>query len=177
MPAASFCLRHSARGMRVVSTSVAWARSAPTVASSLGVCANGSQSKNRQAFSQVILWISSSRAARVLELLPGELGRLRPRRVGVGVVALPGDDVDADAVAQQQAGRVGDVAGEDVLAEHLGRQLAAEVVAVVQPGLVLEVAVDAVEVEGDPADAALGQRDLEVGELRAASGRTAGPAR
>ena len=28
----------------------------------------------------------------------------------------------------------------------------------------------AVEVEGDPADAALGQRDLEVGELRAASG-------
>src|SRR3954454_7456154 len=32
-------------------------------------------------------------APRVLELLPGELGRLRPRRVGVGVVALPGDDV------------------------------------------------------------------------------------
>ena len=51
-----------------------------------------------------------------------------------------------------------------MVAEHLGRQLAAEVVAVVQPRLVLEVAVDAVEVERDPADAALGQRDLEVGE-------------
>ena len=103
MPAASFCFFHSARDMRVVSTSVARARSAPTVASSFGVCSNGSQSKNRQAFSQVILWISSSVHAGVLELLPGELGRLRPRRVGVGVVALPGDDVDADAVAQQQA--------------------------------------------------------------------------
>src|SRR3546814_14866182 len=31
--------------------------------------------------------------------------------------------------------------------------------------LVLEVAVDAVEVEGDPADPALGQCDLELGEL------------
>ena len=41
--------------------------------------------------------------------------------------------------------------------------LPAEVV--VDPRLVLEVAVDAVEVERDPADAALGQRDLEVGEL------------
>lgn len=36
------------------------ARSAPTVASSRAVWANGSQSKKRQAFSQVILWISSS---------------------------------------------------------------------------------------------------------------------
>ena len=52
-----------------------------------------------------------------------------------------------------------------MLAEHLGRQLAAEVVAVVEPALVLEVAVDPVEVERDPPDAALGQRHLEVGEL------------
>src|SRR5260221_12192991 len=35
----------------------------------------------------------------VLELLPGELRRVRPRRVRVGVVALPGDDVRADPVA------------------------------------------------------------------------------
>ena len=62
-------------------------------------------------------------------------------------------------------GRVGDVAGQDVLTEHLGGQLAPEVVAAVQPALVLEVPVDAVEVEGDPADAALGQRHPEVGEL------------
>ena len=42
------------------STSVARARSAPTVAWSRLVCWNGSQSKKRQAFSQVILWISSA---------------------------------------------------------------------------------------------------------------------
>ena len=60
MPAASLRLRHSSSGMRVVSTSVARARSAPTVACSFGVCSNGSQSKKRQAFSHVILWISSS---------------------------------------------------------------------------------------------------------------------
>jgi len=46
--------------MRVVSTSCANARSAPTVACSLGVCANGSQSKKRQEFSQVILSIYSA---------------------------------------------------------------------------------------------------------------------
>src|SRR4051812_26283427 len=43
-------------------------------------------------------------AAGVLELLPGELRRLRPCRVGVRVVALPRDDVDPDAVTQQQPG-------------------------------------------------------------------------
>ena len=50
MPAASLRAFHSARGWRVVSTSVAMARRAPTVACSSAVCANGSQSKNRQAF-------------------------------------------------------------------------------------------------------------------------------
>src|SRR5580700_9890309 len=98
----------------------------------------------------------------LLELAPGELGRPRPRRVGMGVVALPRDVVDADPIAQQQARGVGEVAGEDVVAEGLRRELAAEVA--VQPLLVVEVAVDAVEVEGDPADPALGQRDLELGE-------------
>ena len=96
--------------------------------------ANGSQSKNRHGvlpgdLVDLVVGVHLG----VLELLPRELRRLRPRGVGVGVVALPGDDVDADAVAQQQAGRVGDVAGQDVLAEHLGRQLAAEVVAAVEP--------------------------------------------
>jgi hypothetical protein len=60
MPAASLRVRHSALDMRVVSTSVACARSAPTVAWSFGVCSKGSQSKNRAAFSHVILWISAS---------------------------------------------------------------------------------------------------------------------
>jgi hypothetical protein len=59
MPAASFCAFHFARDLRVVSTSVARARRAPTVASSRLVCSNGSQSKKRQAFSKVILSISS----------------------------------------------------------------------------------------------------------------------
>ena len=60
MPAASLRLRHSSRGIRVVSTPVARARRAPTVACTFGVCLKGSQPKNRQAFSQVILWISAS---------------------------------------------------------------------------------------------------------------------
>src|SRR5205814_8628733 len=56
------------------------------------------------------------------------------------------------------------VAREDVVAEHLRRQLAAEVVAAVQPRLVLEVTVDPVEVERDPADATFGERDPQLGE-------------
>ncbi len=80
----------------------------------------------------------------------------------MGVVALPGDGVDADAVAQLEPGRVGDVAGQDVVAEHIRRELAAEVV--VQPRLVAEVAVGPVQIEGDPADATLGEGDLEIRE-------------
>ena len=43
MPAASLRVRHSCRDMRATSTSLARARRAPTVASSLGVCTKGSQ--------------------------------------------------------------------------------------------------------------------------------------
>src|SRR3546814_4499994 len=82
----------------------------------------------------------------------------------VRVVALPGDEVDPDLVAELEARRIGDEARQDLLAEHVGGELAlAEAVA--DPGLVLEVPVDAVEVEGDPADPALRQRHLQVGEL------------
>ena len=42
-PSASLRLRHSTRDILVVSTSLARSRSAPTVACSFGVCANGSQ--------------------------------------------------------------------------------------------------------------------------------------
>src|SRR3546814_18543201 len=55
IPAASLRAFHSALGMRVVSTSLARLRSAPTLASSPFVCFNGSQSKKRQALSRVIL--------------------------------------------------------------------------------------------------------------------------
>ena len=51
-----------------------------------------------------------------------------------------------------------------MLAEDLGRQLAGEVLVVMQPRLVLVVPVDPVEVEGDPPDTALGEGDHEVGE-------------
>jgi hypothetical protein len=82
----------------------------------------------------------------------------------VGVVALPGDVVDADLVPQLHADGVGDEAGEEVLPEHLARQLVAEVLA--GPEVVHVVgAVDAVEEVGDPAGAALGQGDAQVGEL------------
>ena len=62
MPAFSLRSFQMVRDMRVTSTSAARARArkAPTVASSLAVCLNGSQSKKRHAFCQVILWISSS---------------------------------------------------------------------------------------------------------------------
>ena len=101
--------------------------------------------------------------ARGVQLGQHLLGRVGPEAVGVRVVALPGDDVDADLVAQLQRRRVGDVAGQRVLAEHVARQLVAEVAA--QPLLVGVVPVAAVEVERDPADAALGERELQVGEL------------
>src|SRR6202020_2276901 len=101
-------------------------------------------------------------ACGVLELLPGEFGGLWPRRVGVWVVALPRNDVDADSVAKLQPGRVGDVAGQDVVAEHVRGLLAPEII--LEPSLVLEVAIGTVQVEGDPADAALGEGDLEARE-------------
>ena len=109
----------------------------------------------------MILLMSVSSAPARIQLGEHLLGRVGPEAVGVRVVALPGDDVDPDVVAQLQRRRVGDVAGERVLAEHVARQLVAEVAA--QPPLVGVVPVAAVEVEGDPADAALGPRDLEVG--------------
>ena len=80
------------------------------------------------------------------------------------VVALPRDHVEADVVDQLEAGRVVDEARDDVLVEDLARELVAEVL--VRPRLVVLVGeVDAVEEVRDPADAALGERELQVGEL------------
>src|SRR5581483_9470436 len=78
-------------------------------------------------------------AARARELVRDELGRLGPRRVGVRVVALPRDHVEPDLVAQLEPRRVRDEAREEVLAEHVRRELAVAE-AVPDPGLVLEVA-------------------------------------
>src|SRR5947199_2891397 len=54
------------------------------------------------------------------------LGRPGPGRVGVRVVHLPADVVDADLVAQLNADRIGDEASEDVAAEDVARPLAPE---------------------------------------------------
>ena len=92
------------------------------------------------------------------------LGRERPRRVRVRVVALPHDVVQVEELAVRDAEPVVDEAREHVLVEDLARQPAAEVLA--GPGVVAAVAVvDALEEVRDPADAALRQRDLEVREL------------
>src|SRR3546814_1747770 len=63
-------------------------------------------------------------AAGVLELAPEQLRRLRPGGVGVRVVALPGDEVDPDLVAELEARRMGVEAGQDLLREHVGGGLA-----------------------------------------------------
>ena len=55
--------------------------------------------------------------AGALEFGKNLFGCIGPEAIRVRVVALPGDDVDADLVAQLQGGLVGDVAGQRVLAE------------------------------------------------------------
>src|SRR5271167_222521 len=96
---------------------------------------------------------------------PGELFRgCGPRRVGVWVIAFPGDVVDADVVSQFDANRIGDEAGEEAFAEHLAGQLGTEVLTGPQV-MHLVRAVDPVGEVRDPAGAALGQGEAQVGEL------------
>ena len=81
-----------------------------------------------------LTWVMASTSASVRSSsgssdLARVSGDMRPGRVGVGVVALPADRVDADPVAALEAGRVVDEAGDDALAEHLARQHVAEVLA------------------------------------------------
>src|SRR3954454_3031717 len=92
------------------------------------------------------------------------LRRVRPRRVGVGIVELPAHVVDPDAVAQLHPDGVVDEAREEVLAEDLARQLVAEVLS--GPEVVeLVRAVDALEEVGDPAGTPFRQRELDAREL------------
>src|SRR5437588_4454544 len=99
-----------------------------------------------------------------LQVLHSQLGGLRPRRVGVGVVALPGDVVQVQVMAVLHPEGVVDEAGDDLLVEDLRRQLSAEVL--VRPHVVVVVhVVDPLEEVRDPSDAAFGKGDLEVGKL------------
>ena len=115
------------------------------------------------AFSWVILFTSASGHA--VEVLHRHLRGLGPGGVGVGVVALPGDVVDVHVLgpARHPEGVV-DEAGDDPLAEHLTGQHVAEVLT--GPRLVVGVdVVDPLQEVRDPADAALRQRQPQVGEL------------
>ncbi|MCY1531176.1 hypothetical protein D9M68_663940 [compost metagenome] len=97
----------------------------------------------------------------VLEGVEQHVSGFRPDGIRVRVVAFVGDVVFADVLEVLQAEAVVDEAGLEVFAEHIARLLAAEVG--VGPGLVMLVdEVRALEEVGDPADAALGQGDLQV---------------
>ena len=77
------------------------------------------------------------------------------------------------SLRSRDADRVGDEAGQEVLAEHLAGQLAAEVLP--RPGRVhLVGAVEPLEEVRDPAGAALGQGDLDVREVLDHAGTRAG---
>src|SRR4029450_2415783 len=96
------------------------------------------------------------------ELLRERLGRVRPRRVGVRVIDLPRDRVDADLVPQLDAAAALPEARDDVLPEHVARDLAAEVLTG-PPVLLVIRAVDALEEVRDPTDGALREADLQPG--------------
>ncbi len=84
--------------------------------------------------------------------------RVRPRGVGVGVVALPHDPVDADVMAGLDAHALADEADPDVATEDVGRTHVVDTrpVAVTLPG-----AVGPLEGERHPADAALRHGELD----------------
>ena len=90
-------------------------------------CVGTVAAEERQVFRHVILLISSSLHTAPVSSGVHELRRIRKDRIGMRVVALPGDDVDADRVADAERRRVGHVAGEGVLTEDVARQLVAEV--------------------------------------------------
>ncbi len=82
------------------------------------------------------------------------LGRVGPHRVGVGIVHLPCDVLDADLVSELDADRIGDEAGQEVFAEDVARQPVAEVLA--RPEVVHVIGpVDPFEEVGDPAGPSL----------------------
>ena len=121
------------------------------------------------AFSHVTLRTTSG--GHVVE--PGVRERLRvgPGGVGVRVVALEADVVDADVVAQRERRADVDRAEPEVAAQRVDRRDVGIVPAVRADRGVVEHVVDAVDQHRHPADAALGERDLDVRE----AGRDARP--
>ena len=97
-----------------------------------------------------------------LHLLLGDLAGVRPGRVGVRVVALVGDVVDADGVEVLQPVRVVEEAAVDVLAEQLARRLRHLVGDAAPAAVLLPHHVGPLEDVRDPADLALGVGDLQV---------------
>ena len=98
--------------------------------------------------------------------------RVGPGRVGVRVVALHHDVVDADDVALPDGGRVVDGAEPEVAPEHLARQEFRGPRGALAAGRrVTQDVVGPVHQHRDPPDAALGQRHLQVRKAE----RHAGP--
>ena len=94
-----------------------------------------------------------------------DLERVRPRRVAVRVVGLERDVVDADALERLQAVRVVEEAAVDALVVVLRRR-SLHLVPDATPGdVVLPDRVGALEDVRDPADLALGVRELQRREL------------
>ena len=75
------------------------------------------------------------------------------------VVALPADHVDVHLVPHVDADRVVDEAADDLLVEHLARDAIAHVLAGPEAVAFVRV-VDALAEVGNPADAALAEREL-----------------
>ena len=99
----------------------AWARSAPTVQFSRP------PERRERVVAEVLHGVEVGDAVDVVvadvavEVLGDLLGRERPRRVGVRVVALPHHVVHVEGVAVGDAEAVVDEAGEHALVEHLAR--------------------------------------------------------
>ena len=111
-----------------------------------------------------ILYLASS--SRPVEDLLAVLLRVRPRRVGVRVVGLEADVVLADLRERVHAVLVPGEAAEDAPVVVGGRRLRAQALGV-DPGVVLlPHRVGPLERVRDPADLALGVRDLQLRELR-----------
>ena len=92
------------------------------------------------------------------------LGAVGPRAVGVREVGLPAHVVEVELVEQLDADGVVDEAAEHVLPEHLGGAHPLGEVVAGQPELAALDVLGALEEVRDPADVALGQRELQLGE-------------
>src|SRR3954447_16654350 len=86
---------------------------------------------------------------------------MRPRRVGMRVIALPQDAIDADVVPSLDADALVDEAHPDVATEDVGGAL---VVHARPVAVTLPLTIGALERERHPPDAALRQRELDIRE-------------